>query len=135
MRTKPLSEITKTICENLNICMRVTNTRQDTLAKAIGASRSSMSRFTIGQCIPKPEQILAICEYFDISIDELYGRLDLVVLTNEEKIFYNYIISNNDNLDKIKKSIDSIDLSTDLKRYIKFNIKNNPDELKKLLEQ
>ncbi len=30
---------------------------------------------------------------------------------------------------------DSIDLSTDLKRYIKFNIKNNPDELKKLLEQ
>ena len=44
MKTKPLSE-KKTICDNLNICMRVNNTKQDTLAKAIG--RESLKGFIV----------------------------------------------------------------------------------------
>ena len=124
MRTKPLSEITKTICKNINICMQVKNTKQDTLAAAIGASQQAVSRFTQGHCIPKPEQIVAICDYYNISIDQLYGKKELVVLTDSELIYYNYIISNSDIFDEIKKSI-VITPTTDLRIEICKLIKND----------
>ena len=124
MRTKPLSEITKTICKNINICMQVKNTKQDTLAAAIGASQQAVSRFTQGHCIPKPEQIVAICDYYNISIDQLYGKKELVVLTDSELVYYNYIISNSDIFDEIKKSI-VITPTTDLRIEISKLIKND----------
>lgn len=124
MRTKPLSEITKTICKNINICMQVKNTKQDVLAAAIGASQQAVSRFTQGHCIPKPEQVVAICDYYNISIDQLYGKKELVVLTDSELIYYNYIISNSDIFDEIKKSI-VITPTTDLRIEICKLIKND----------
>ncbi len=136
MRTKPLSEITKTICENLNICMKVTNTTQEDLYKAIGSSKSAVSRFLMGQCIPKPEQLLAICEYFDISIDELYGRKELLVLSDFEKNCFEYVINHEELVDEIKKSTD-VDLSISITNYIKSKIKNDSkyrNRIKKMLE-
>ncbi len=137
MRTKPLSEITKTICKNLNICIKVTNTKQEDLANAIGISTASLSRFVTGKCIPKPEQLLAICEYFDISIDQLYGRCELIVLSEFEKKYFEFVINNEELVLEIKKSIDEIDLSTSIIDYIKLKIKSDSEyknRIKELLE-
>ena len=131
MRTKPLSEITKTICKNINICMQVNETKQETLALAIGASQQAVSRFTQGHCIPKPEQIVAICDYYYISIDQLYGKKELVVLTDDEKFYYDYIINHFDIFDGIKKSIE-ITSSTDLRIEICKLIKNDSSLIERI---
>ncbi len=127
MRTKPLSEVTKTICDNLNICIKTKGVTQAELAEVINSNQQAISRFLLGLCIPKPEQMTMLCDYFDISIDQLYGRQELLVLDNDENAIYNFIISHDEILNKIKKSLDDIDLTTDLKSYIKKKIKTDSE--------
>lgn len=48
-------------------------TNQD-LANYLNVTRQSVSQFTRGTAMPSTENLIAIADFFNISIDELLGR-------------------------------------------------------------
>ena len=51
-------------------------TSQQTLAKAIGATRQSIAQYMDENTKPSSEKLLAIADYYNVSMDYLAGRVD-----------------------------------------------------------
>ena len=49
---------------------------QKTLADFLGIAEVSMQRFEYGTSKPKLENLIALADYFDVSLDYLVGRSD-----------------------------------------------------------
>ena len=49
---------------------------QNKLAKLIGIQQSSLNRYESGFSNPTPETLLWFADYFDVSMDYIYGRTD-----------------------------------------------------------
>lgn len=47
---------------------------QDMLATALGVSLGTIGMYETNKINPSPEILLKISEYFDISMDELFGK-------------------------------------------------------------
>jgi transcriptional regulator with XRE-family HTH domain len=47
---------------------------QETMAKELGVAQSTIAMWETGQRLPSPELYKQIADYFDVSIDYLYGR-------------------------------------------------------------
>jgi len=52
------------------------NLGQVALAKKIGTGKSSISSWELGQRDPTLTHLLAIADFFDVSLDYLAGRVD-----------------------------------------------------------
>lgn len=52
------------------------NVPATTLGEAIGVSKSAISRFEHGKDYPHCNTIVALADYFDVSLDYLVGRSD-----------------------------------------------------------
>lgn len=50
---------------------------QEELAEKIGVSRQSVSKWETGQAMPEYEKLLALCEYFKVSVDSLLKGEDM----------------------------------------------------------
>ena len=50
---------------------------QSEFAEAIGVQDAAVSKWLSGIQIPKVELYDAICEYFDVTLDQLFGRTPL----------------------------------------------------------
>ena len=50
---------------------------QGEFAEAIGVQDAAVSKWLSGIQIPKVELYDAICEYFDVTLDQLFGRTPL----------------------------------------------------------
>lgn len=50
---------------------------QKQLAAAIGASERGIQSYEIGERKPAFDQLLALADYFDVSLDYLVGRSDV----------------------------------------------------------
>lgn len=65
-----------------NFSVRLIQLRKDhkvsskSLAEAIGVSRPAISRFEHGVDFPHVSTLLALADYFDVSLDYLVGRSD-----------------------------------------------------------
>lgn len=60
------------ISKNLGKLMWARNLSDRQMAKAIDATCSSVCRWRNGQSLPGAEMLLAIAEYFEVTIDSLY---------------------------------------------------------------
>ena len=50
---------------------------QKQLAQAVGASERGIQTYEIGERKPAFDQLLALADYFDVSLDYLCGRSDV----------------------------------------------------------
>lgn len=50
---------------------------QEKLGELLGVSRQTVSKWEIGASTPEVEKLIALCDVFDISMDEMVGRIRL----------------------------------------------------------
>lgn len=55
------------------------------IANIIGTTQASINRYETGQSVPPPKVLLWYADYFDVSMDYIYGRTD-----NPQGKLYNY---------------------------------------------
>ena len=46
------------------------------MAKEFGISQPSLARYEMGDTVPPPEFLLQYADYFDVSMDYIFGRTD-----------------------------------------------------------
>ncbi|MDU4959077.1 MAG: helix-turn-helix transcriptional regulator [Sporomusaceae bacterium] len=63
--------------QRLNLLLDQHNTSKQALADAIGTSRPAVSQFASGTNLPSIEKLVAIAEYFKVSLDYLVGLSDV----------------------------------------------------------
>ena len=66
----------KIIGERLKQLREEAGFSQNKLAKLIGIQQSSLNRYESGFSNPTPETLLWFADYFDVSMDYIYGRTD-----------------------------------------------------------
>lgn len=49
---------------------------QNKLAKMMGLRQSSINRYEAGESTPSPENLLWYADYFDVSLDYIFGRTE-----------------------------------------------------------
>ena len=68
-----LKQTLKTLCERLKQLRIEQKMTQKELAKATGLSQSAIAYWETGQRIPSALSVIALAEYFHVSIDYLVG--------------------------------------------------------------
>lgn len=63
-------------CERLKSLRLERCVTQKAIADAIGVSPVSLQRFEYGTLKPKLETVIALADFFDVSVDYLVGRTD-----------------------------------------------------------
>ena len=58
----------------LNSLLDETDTKKSELAEHLGVSRAAVSNWTSGQNSIDMELVPSICDFFNVSIDEFFGR-------------------------------------------------------------
>lgn len=66
----------KILGERLKTLREEAGFSQNKLAKLIGIQQSSLNRYESGFSNPTPETLLLFADYFDVSMDYIYGRTD-----------------------------------------------------------
>lgn len=66
-------DILSNFAERLKECMEEREIKSPTLAKAIGANRTTVSELLRGEYLPSNEHMIAIVDYFNCSADYLLG--------------------------------------------------------------
>lgn len=62
--------------EQLKVIRKSRGITQKQLAQAIGASERGIQSYEIGERKPAFDQLIALADYFGVSIDYLVGRTD-----------------------------------------------------------
>ena len=57
----------------LRVGVRLSQTK---LAGILGTQQSSINRYEQGQAVPGPEMFVKYADYFDVSMDYIFGRTD-----------------------------------------------------------
>jgi transcriptional regulator with XRE-family HTH domain len=63
-----------TVTERLRELRKSLNVSQDKLAKLLGISQSAVNRYEQGQAEPPQKVLLRYADYFDVSMDYIFGR-------------------------------------------------------------
>lgn len=80
------------LSENLQNLRKIKNMSQEELAERLNVSRQAVSKWESGNGYPETEKVIAICEIFDCSMDELVkGKISVDV--KEEKNNYDSIMT------------------------------------------
>ena len=64
------------IGERLKTLRKSSKSTQKTIAAAVGISEVSYQRFEYGTVRPSLDTLIALADYFDVSLDYLVGRSD-----------------------------------------------------------
>lgn len=64
--------------EQLRAIRKSRGITQKQLAQAVGVSERGIQSYEIGERKPAFDQLLALADYFDVSLDYLVGRADIV---------------------------------------------------------
>ena len=60
--------------ENIRLLREKKSARQEDIAKEIGVSTHTYQKYEYEQQEPRMSTLIALADYFDISLDELVGR-------------------------------------------------------------
>ncbi len=71
--------------KRLKILRESAGLSQNKLAKLVGLPQSSINRYEQGQSTPGPKTFRWYADYFDVSVDYIYGRTD-----NPHGTYYEY---------------------------------------------
>lgn len=67
---------TKTFSERLVTIRKSRNISAKDVAEALGVSRAAISQFESGKNAPSATVLIALADYFNVSLDYLVGRSD-----------------------------------------------------------
>ena len=70
------NDVSKIFIERLNSLMKEQNIKQEGLAAVLNTTRQSVSQYIKGISHPPADKMVLIADYFDVSVDWLYGRTD-----------------------------------------------------------
>jgi Predicted transcriptional regulators len=70
------NDVSKIFLERFNGLMSERNIKQDELAKVLNTTRQSVGQYVKGISHPPADKMVLIADYFDVSVDWLYGRAD-----------------------------------------------------------
>lgn len=62
--------------KRLSLLINERKTSKQAVANAINVSRPAVSQFASGENLPSVEKLVALANYFNVSIDYLVGRSD-----------------------------------------------------------
>ena len=68
-----------TIGNNIKKLRRQKNVKQDVLATSLHLRRQTVSSYERGITLPNIFTLIRIADYFDVSLDELTGRKELII--------------------------------------------------------
>ncbi|HOO34401.1 MAG TPA: DUF5680 domain-containing protein [Thermotogota bacterium] len=71
--------------ENLRALRRKNGISQESLAEILGVSRQAVAKWENSQSLPDIENLIAIGDYFKISIDKIVKAEDLCSISNEQR--------------------------------------------------
>jgi transcriptional regulator with XRE-family HTH domain len=66
----------KIVAQRLRALRESVNLSQNMLAKMLGLRQSSVNRYENGQSTPSCENLVWYADYFDVSMDYIFGRTD-----------------------------------------------------------
>ena len=64
-----------TFSKNLSYLIEISGKRQSQIAKDLGISKQKLSNWKLSVVEPCIDELIRICNYFDITADELIGRV------------------------------------------------------------
>lgn len=59
--------------------------RQSDLAQAVGIDQRTISNYEMGKTNPDSEALIRLADFFNVTIDYLVGRTDLVTVGDKER--------------------------------------------------
>ena len=65
-----------TLCDRLQQLKKNKNVLQKDISKAVGLSLRAYQRYEYGERQPTTDVLIALADYFDVSLDYLVGRTD-----------------------------------------------------------
>lgn len=86
------TKIDKNIQKNITLLREKSGLKKSELAQILNVDRSRISYFESGKVKPNDDIKTAICDYFHVSMDYLYGRTKIknpnfTFLKNEDRAF------------------------------------------------
>ena len=104
--------------ENLKRIRKEHNLSQEQLAEELGVSRQAISKWESSTAYPEMDKIIALCDKFDLNIDDLLHR-DIKEIKREEesKRTLNKTID-----DFLKFITDTINLFSNMNLKVKLNV-------------
>lgn len=66
----------KVLAERLRTLRESVKLSQEKMGRLVGMKQSSVNRYESGQSDPSPETLLRYADYFDVSLDYIFGRTD-----------------------------------------------------------
>lgn len=89
------------VSQKIRLLRESINIPQTKLAELSGSTQSSINRYENGQSTPPLELLLWYADYFDVSLDYIFGRTD-----KPEGKLYNYIPQYSNDDEKFKQFIE-----------------------------
>lgn len=62
--------------QRLSLLIKKNKMSKQSVANAINISRQAVSQFANGENLPSVEKLVALADFFDVSLDYLVGRSD-----------------------------------------------------------
>ena len=84
----------KIFARKLSSLIKSKNMTNQDLANYLNVTRQSVSQFTRGTAMPSTENLIAIADFFNISIDELLGRKNIFSAPNTTNFDSNRTVFN-----------------------------------------
>jgi len=90
-----------------NICkyLELKNKKRADLALYLDTTIQSISRFCLAQSTPSATQMVKICEFLDISLNDLFGIDDNKTLSDDEVKFIEALRDNPESFEYIKRML------------------------------
>lgn len=74
------------VAYNIAKYLKAKNKTQVSLAKHVGLTKAAISNWIKGTTSPDLNKLIAICEFLDISINDLFGYYEENTLSTEDKV-------------------------------------------------
>ncbi|MBR3805596.1 MAG: helix-turn-helix transcriptional regulator [Clostridia bacterium] len=88
-----------TLGERLKMYRRQTGLSQEKIAEMLGVSRQAVTKWELGQTTPSSDNLIALANLYDVSLDELIGKNEMALAEEEKQKHFspkqNPILQNN----------------------------------------
>ena len=89
--------------------------KQEQLSKILNVQRSNVSKYETGKILLREDQIINLCQFFNVSADYLLGLSSIKKSTNTEKEILDLL-----GIDKQKYANLSLKSKEQIKKFIEF---------------
>ncbi len=88
-----------TLGERLKMYRRQTGLSQEKIGEMLGVSRQAVTKWELGQTTPSSDNLIALANLYDVSLDELIGKNEMALAEEEKQKHFspkhNPILQNN----------------------------------------